>query len=97
MISLKLTVSNLFRDKEYFVNKYWLDRHLFLHKYFDFEYFISNEEIFEFDLNLKWKGSDHAGPSLTLGLGGYTVCFRIYDDRHWDHEANNWVITDQFH
>jgi hypothetical protein len=97
MFSLKLAINNIFKDREYFENRYWLDTHLFFHKHFELEYFISNDKIFEFELDLMWKGKDHAGPSLTIGIGGYTISFKIYDYRHWNYELNDWEIIDQFH
>ena len=35
-------------------------------------------------------GRDHAGVMIELGLLGYTVCFNIYDTRHWDYTNNRW-------
>jgi hypothetical protein len=35
-------------------------------------------------------GRDHAGFMIELGLLGYTVCFNIYDTRHWDYTNNRW-------
>lgn len=29
---------------------------------------------------------DHAGVDLWLGLVGYAVNFKFYDNRHWNHE-----------
>jgi hypothetical protein len=46
----------------------------------------------EFKIDLNWRGSDHAGPWLTLNVFGYTVDARIYDCRHWNDKSNNWAI-----
>ena len=35
-------------------------------------------------------GRDHAGVMIELGVLGYTVCFNIYDTRHWDYTNNRW-------
>jgi hypothetical protein len=47
-------------------------------------------ELFELDIDLDFKGRDHAGPSITLVLLGFSFDFRITDNRHWNHEENRW-------
>jgi hypothetical protein len=37
---------------------------------------------------------DHAGLTLEVGLLGYSVNFKIYDNRHWDTEKDCWVKYD---
>ncbi len=37
---------------------------------------------------------DHAGLEIVLGVLTYGVHFRIYDNRHWDYEHNNWKEYD---
>lgn len=49
---------------------------------------------FEINLDLNWKGSDHAGPSFEVNLFGYTAIIKMYDNRHWDHETHDWVKYD---
>jgi hypothetical protein len=46
--------------------------------------------LFEFALDLRWWGHDHAGPSLELGILGYTARIGIADRRHWNNTANTW-------
>ena len=33
---------------------------------------------------------DHAGINVDLNLFGFDVNVNIYDNRHWDKEANDW-------
>ena len=44
---------------------------------------------FEFGYTIR---RDHAGLSIELALVGYSIAFQIYDNRHWDHTANNWEV-----
>ena len=46
-------------------------------------------DIVKFLVNIT-HGRDHAGVMIELGLLGYTVCFNIYDTRHWDYTNNRW-------
>jgi len=32
----------------------------------------------------------HAGGSIELGLFGYAMEFRVYDNRHWSESLNDW-------
>jgi hypothetical protein len=46
----------------------------------------------EFDL--RFRGSDHAGPSIYLEVLGLMFHAQIYDDRHWNHDANRWSLPE---
>lgn len=34
----------------------------------------------------------HAGVTLELSLLGCSVCFMIYDTRHWNHNVGDWEV-----
>jgi hypothetical protein len=39
------------------------------------------------DLQARWTHkTDHAGIELGIGILGYGISFRLYDNRHWNHE-----------
>jgi len=63
-------------------------------KTFEFE-FLSGErtkgfEDFIFSLS-HTSNESHAGPSFDLGIKNlFRVCFRIYDNRHWNYKKNCW-------
>lgn len=46
--------------------------------------------VAELGFSFSWRGRDHAGLKLDLGLFGYFACLHIYDNRHWDYENNGW-------
>lgn len=60
----------------------------FENKYWEFEVLRSGALI-EFDFTVRTR-CDHAGTTLGLGLFNYAVNLTVYDNRHWDHETNNW-------
>lgn len=47
-------------------------------------------ELFELDITTAWRGSDHAGPSLSINLFGLGFRISLPDNRHWDHINNRW-------
>jgi hypothetical protein len=50
-----------------------------------------------FEFNLKWTSKrDHAGPSFTLILLKLIYFdVRIYDNRHWNYETDDWEVYDE--
>lgn len=38
---------------------------------------------------------DHAGLSIEVGLLGYDLLFKIYDNRHWSYELGDWEASTQ--
>ena len=58
------------------------------HKFWEFNVYKDNSIIrltFEFTIR-----TDHAGFVLDLALLGWSIEFRFYDSRHWDHTNNCW-------
>jgi hypothetical protein len=52
-------------------------------------------DLFEISLDLRWRGSDHAGPSFEINVLGYTARIGISDKRHWNSETNSWCNYDK--
>ena len=64
------------------------------HKSLDIGFYRYAWNLFEFQLDLRWWGRDHAGPSIELGILGYTARVGISDTRHWDSVKNCWEKHD---
>lgn len=47
-----------------------------------------------FHLDIRFWGQDHAGPSISLALFNYEFSIGIHDNRHWDHDKNDWEVYD---
>ena len=60
------------------------------HKYLELQFSHYAWNWIEISVDLNWRGVDHAGPWLTFNLFGYTVDLRIYDNRHWNDDTNDW-------
>ena len=77
------------RDKQkHFV---LFEKHIAAHKYFELQFSqFGLDQLIEFDLDLNWRGHDHAGPRLELSLFGYFFAVKIYDNRHWNYDENRW-------
>lgn len=93
MIRIDFEISNPFKHKpwkslwqgEWIVSK---------NKTFHIGFFRYAYNILEFKLDLRWKGHDHAGPCLDIGIFGCEMVIALNDTRHWDHENNTWVKYD---
>ena len=91
MIEFRIAVKSPFR-KENFKNIFSKTVQLSRNKFFEFEIIRYKRYLFEFNLDINWRGQDHAGPNLEIGIFGYSVCVRIYDSRHWNHIKNTWEV-----
>lgn len=61
-------------------------------KVLEIGFFRYARNIAEFELDLRWKGRDHAGLSLDVGFFGWEMSIAIVDNRHWDHDTNSWQV-----
>jgi hypothetical protein len=61
-------------------NKYWE---------LQISLFENNPDIFNFVLNWSRK-CDHAGFEFRVEILPFYFSFKIYDNRHWDFENDNW-------
>ena len=60
------------------------------HKAWEIELLQTRTMIgFEFSVTQR---QSHAGLTLELALLGRSVCFTIYDTRHWNHETGAWEV-----
>lgn len=50
--------------------------------------------LIDFDLNLTWRGYDHAGPGFEVTVLGFFFSAKIYDSRHWDYDSSKWEHYD---
>ena len=70
--------------------KYFFGRTPFDHKFWEVQV-IQNDNLLrlEFEFTIQ---QDHAGLNVELGLLGYEIHFKFYDNRHWNTEENRWEI-----
>lgn len=53
------------------------------------------DSLMEFVIDLRWRGHSHAGPNISMEIGGYFFCIRLYDHRHWNYKKNDWDDHDE--
>lgn len=63
-------------------------------KIFEFRLDYYTYDWFEFSLDTRWRGEDHAGPKFALNLFGLGAVIAIRDNRHWNRDENRWVNYD---
>lgn len=89
MITCSFNIANPFKHQPF--KNYWQkDISLTKNKTFDIGFYRYAWNLFEFQLDLRWQGHDHAGPSLELGIFGYTFRIGVSDNRHWNSITNCW-------
>lgn len=89
MIKIKLEVAKP-TPLDHFVGIYDTFLKLSEHKTCEIEFYYFSDDLFVFNLDLRWKGYDHAGPNLEISIFGWTLHIGIYDNRHWDYEKKGW-------
>jgi hypothetical protein len=65
----------------------------FKHKFVELEIY-KDSTIASFMFNWTIRQS-HSGLDIELGLVGYNIHFNFYDNRHWNTEADRWVVYDE--
>ena len=62
------------------------------HRVLEIGFFKYNYNLFEFNLDLRWSGHDHAGPEFQLNIFGQEFRAALPGNRHWDNEKNCWFV-----
>jgi len=93
MISTHFRIENPWINAKFnnIFHKDWLP---FKHTVFEIEITQSTSTLAEIKFNLTFK-RDHAGMVFAIGLFTYSVCFNLYDTRHWNNDANSWEVYDE--
>lgn len=47
------------------------------------------------ELDLRWRGRDHAGPRIEIECLGFYACAQICDVRHWNYDENRWPTDEE--
>lgn len=99
MIYFNIKIQNpWFCPKEDFVSTdylYW-DKKLTENKNFEIQ--ISKFEpsdLFSMNIDFRFWGSDHQGPSFGVELFGYFFNVQIYDGRHWNWDKGRWQTDEE--
>lgn len=48
--------------------------------------------LFKVELDLEFKGRDHAGCGLTIDLLWFYFSIQLYDSRHWNYDEGRWYL-----
>jgi len=93
ILNLRFELTNPFDRWDHFRNLGSLFGRISEHKAWELEHSYYSPLLI--DIDAKWTHrTDHAGIEIGIGLLGYGVSFRIYDNRHWNHTTNSWEEHD---
>ena len=62
------------------------------HRTLEIQFDRYDYELLGLSLDLRWRGSDHAGPDFEINVLGYNFRISLPDNRHWDLETDNWEL-----
>jgi hypothetical protein len=96
MIRLQLHIRNIFYDiTEGYKSYFDIEKPVSKHKMFEINIYRHFYHLFNFELDLRFNGYDHAGPNLGLCIFGYGIFMQLYDTRHWNIEEKRWYRSDE--
>jgi hypothetical protein len=93
MINFRLEIASPW-SWDYFRNLGCLHGQISKNKFWELEHTYYSNQLLDVEFKFATKG-DHAGLEFVLGVLGYGIAFRIYDNRHWDSELNSWYTYDE--
>ena len=85
ILNLRFELTNPFDRWDYFkhLGSYFV--RISEHKAWELEHSYYSPLLL--DLQARWTHkTDHAGIEFSIGILGYGISFRLYDNRHWDYE-----------
>ena len=94
LAKLHIQFQNPFGSDADFKNLWFNTWHVGKHKALELQFVVDAANIFELDIDVNFRGQDHAGPRFELNLFGWIMILHLYDTRHWNYETNNWEIYD---
>lgn len=89
MIELNFVLLNPWANSK-FDNLFNRTKAVSKNKAIEFEICRWTKELAALKIDTNWRGMDHAGPSIEIGLLGYSITLKLYDIRHWDYSNNSW-------
>lgn len=89
MLTLNFAIQNPFHKLGY--EEIYQDHVLVTkNKTLEFGFYKYSFNVIELDIDLRFTGFDHAGPSLSIGLFGFVFSISLSDNRHWNSITNKW-------
>lgn len=84
-------IKNPFFRNTSFKNLFWGVKNITKYKTLEWQLTNNNDMLFEIEMDICFRGTDHAGPRLSLTICGYNFIINLYDIRHWDYKNNKWI------
>jgi hypothetical protein len=88
-MTFQFTINDPFSEDK-FVSLYGWDRKLTKNKAVEFQISNGDQFLFSINVDIRFSGRDHAGPSISVSIFHWEIALRFYDVRHWDDEKNDW-------
>lgn len=93
MLYLSFNIKNIWNKRRNYDSVFFWHKRITKNKSIEFEVIDDSNVLLSFELDISFRGKDHAGPSVMFGLFGSEISFKLYDHRHWDYQSNTWNDT----
>jgi len=92
MINFDFTLDNPFHlEDSKFSTIYAVNKRLSENKTFECEVYRLSDRAFEFGISIHPRFQDHGGYVFSFGILSVIIELSIRDNRHWNHETNDWM------
>jgi hypothetical protein len=86
------SINNFFFKKNSFKNIFLYFKRITKNKFIEFEISKSNWFLFKIDIELSFRGKDHAGFRFEFVILGLEFSLYFYDCRHWNYDKSAWEL-----
>lgn len=90
MFNISLRIRNPYFKTDEFRNILVKHGQFTSHKFWELQILYNNYYWVELLIDASIIEKDHAGIEFKMTLFGFTICYTVYDDRHWDDDSCSW-------
>ena len=87
-------IENFWSKKNEYNNVFFWHKRIAKNKSIELEIIKHSKTFFCLQADICFRGKDHAGPGVGIGMLGIEVWVQFYDHRHWDFQKNTWEQHD---
>jgi hypothetical protein len=92
MIEFNFEIENPYYSANDFKNIWDKSGQLTENKAWELQLYKNSDCIVGLGFRFSFRGRDHAGLQINLGLLGYRFDMMVYDIRHWNHAIDSWEV-----
>lgn len=83
-------IKKFWKTKNSLQNIFYWDTKISFYKFLEIEFFKGTNDLIRLECDFRITGRDHAGINIIVGVLGYEIISKLYDQRHWDYANDTW-------